>query len=126
MGGNVTPPPASTSTSADLEEHVASALCYLVGPLTGVLFLVLEPYSRNRTVRFHAFQSIFTFVALLIANIAITILGWIPFIGWAFWFVSWSLLPLLCLVLWIGLMVKAYNKERWVLPIVGPLAEKQS
>src|SRR5437867_4021886 len=56
-------PPAATS--AGLQENMANTLCYLLGLITGVLFLVLEPYNRNRNVRFHAFQSIFLHVGVI-------------------------------------------------------------
>lgn len=100
-------------------------LCYLLTILTGILFLVLEPYNRDRTIRFHAFQSIFFFVAVMACYIVLSVIGFLPVIGLL-------VLPLY-LVLWIGslavwivLMVKAYNGQRWVLPIIGPLAEKQA
>src|SRR5215470_12415845 len=56
-----------------LEENVAAALCYLLGVLTGILFLVLEPYNKNRTIRFHAFQAIFAWVAVVVGSMAIAI-----------------------------------------------------
>src|ERR1043165_3659002 len=56
-------PVRTASASAGLSDNVASALCYFCTIITGVLFLLLEPYNRRRTVRFHAFQAIFLFVA---------------------------------------------------------------
>ena len=58
------PPPVPPPGAAGMTDNAASALCYALGIITGVLFLVLPPYNQNRTVRFHAFQSIFLFVAL--------------------------------------------------------------
>jgi len=89
--------------------------------LTGVLFLVLEPYNKNKTVRFHAFQSIFLWLATVVVWIVLGII--VPF---SLYFVIGTLFPLATLVLWVMLMYKAYNKERWVLPVIGPLAEKQA
>src|SRR5579863_5438287 len=57
------PPPAAPPQAAGLDENMACALCYLLGLLTGILFLVLEPYNKNRLIRFHAFQAIFFNVA---------------------------------------------------------------
>jgi uncharacterized membrane protein len=109
---------------------MAAALCYLFGVLTGILFLVLEPYNRNRTIRFHAFQSIFVWVAavavFIVAAILSVTLGAIPVIGWIFSILLHFALLIGLFVLWLMLMYKAYNNERWVLPIVGPLAEKQA
>src|SRR6266849_1469086 len=64
-GSPISNPPAAEATAGGLAENVAGALCYGLGILTGILFLVLEPYSRNPRIRFHAFQSIFFSVAVL-------------------------------------------------------------
>ncbi len=119
--------------SAGLQQNVAAALCYLVGVLSGIVFLVLQPYNKDRLIRFHAFQSIFLWVAVIVLGIGLSILsiilGFIPMIGW----IAGILMMLLSLVLWFGvffvwlyLMYKAYNNERVVLPVIGPLAEKQA
>ncbi len=122
--------PASQPAAAGMTENVASALCYLFTVLTGILFLVLEPYNRNRNIRFHAFQSIFFGAATMIAWVVLialgAILGHIPILGPII-----SLLLLLAVwvgafVCWLMLMYKAYNNQRLVLPIIGPLAEKQA
>jgi uncharacterized membrane protein len=113
-----------------LEENMASALCYLLGWLTGVLFLVIEPHNKNKTVRVHAFQSIFLsiamFVIYIVLLIVMTILHFIPFIGTALALILYPLIGLCFFGLWLFLMYKAYNRERFVLPIIGPLAEKQA
>ena len=126
-----TPPAAQIGAAAPgLTENMACALCYLVGLITGILFLVLQPYSQNRTVRFHAFQSIFLHVGAIAVflgvALATAILRLIPFVGVLLSFVLYPLISLGFFVLWIMLMYKAYNNERWVLPIIGPLAEKQA
>ena len=108
-----------------MEQNVASALCYLLTVLSGILFLVLEPYNKDKVVRFHAFQSIFFFVALMACYVVLMIIAFIPFIGFLSAILS-LVLWLGSLILWIMLMVKAYNNQRLVLPIIGPLAEKQA
>lgn len=112
-----------------MQENMACALCYLLGILTGVLFLVLEPYNKNPNVRFHAFQAIFWWLAMVVAGIVFgilaTIIAFIPFIGWTVSVLLWPLYGLASLALWVMLMYKAYNNQRWVLPVIGPLAEKQ-
>ena len=117
------------AAAAGLQENLAAALCYLLGVLTGVLFLVLEPYNRNQTIRFHAFQSIFAWIAVVAVSIILQIVthtfSLIPFVGWTIAGLLWSIFGLAVFALWLLLMFKAYNNERWVLPIVGPLAEKQ-
>ena len=127
--GGPPPPPSSPPPLSGLQDNVASALCYLLLILSGVLFLVLEPYNRNRTVRFHAFQSIFVWIGIVVLSIAFSIISrfWamIPFGGWIIGSMIWSAFGIGVFVLWLALMYKAYNREKWILPVVGPLAEKQ-
>jgi uncharacterized membrane protein len=124
------PPPAAPPQAAGLDENIACALCYLIGLLTGILFLVLEPYNKNRLIRFHAFQAIFLNVAWIAVYIALGILSFvlfpIPFLGPMLMIVLHLAAGLGVFVLWLMLMYKAYNRERWVLPVIGPLAEKQA
>jgi len=128
QAGYAPPPVAAT---AGMSTNTASALCYLVGLVTGIIFLVLDPYNKNKTVRFHAFQSIFFHVGVIVAMIALTILGSFLSLlthGLAglLTLVLWPLLMLAIFVLWLYLMWAAYNNKMVVLPIVGPLAQKQA
>ena len=120
-------PPAAAP--AGLQENMAAALCYLLWVLTGVLFLVIEPYNRNRNIRFHAFQAIFAWVGVVALSIAVVIVSqvimYLPFIGWLISLLLWTGFGLGVFVLWLMMMYKAYNNEKWVLPVIGPLAEKQ-
>ena len=126
------PPPAPTPSlqAPGLDENLACALCYVLGLLTGVLFLVLEPYNKNRLIRFHAFQSIFLNIAWIAIFIAISIISIvvlpIPFMGAILSVILHLAAGLGIFILWLMLMYKAYNRERWVLPIIGPMAEKQA
>jgi len=104
-------------TSIGLEENIAGLLCYVVGWITGIVFLVLE--KENKFVRFHALQSLLTFLPL---SVLAWILGWIPFVGWVIAGLVWILI----LILWLILMFKAYKGEKYKLPIVGGIAEKQT
>ena len=129
MGGGDTPPAAGggpAPSATGLQDNVAGALCYLLGLLTGVLFLVLEPYNRNPQVRFHAFQSIFLHVALIGCWIVLSILGAIMHFLALLLIPVWMVLGFGALVLWIVLLVKTFGGGKLVLPIVGPLAEKQA
>lgn len=104
-------------TSIGMQANVAALLCYLAGWITGLIFYLIE--KENKYVRFHAFQSLVTFGALTVLTI---ILSFIPVIGWA-------LIPVLYiaeLVLWIVLMVKAYQGDKFKLPIAGDMAEKNA
>jgi len=103
-------------TELGIDENIEGLLCYLLGFITGILFLILE--KENKFVRFHAMQSTVTFVVLFVISM---VLWSIPIIGW----VISPLISLLSLILWILLMYKAYQGEVYKLPIVGDLAEKQ-
>lgn len=103
-------------TSTGLEENIAGLLCYLVWPITGIIFFILE--KENQFIRFHALQSIITAVALFIMRFA---LGAIPLIGW----LMEMLVGILAVVLWIVLMVKAYQREKFKLPVIGDISEQQ-
>jgi uncharacterized membrane protein len=113
-----------------MEENVASALCYFFGWLSGVLFLVLAPYNTNKTIRFHAFQSIFFNIAVIalwiVMAIVGAILGHIPVLGPILMLLIYGVMGLGFFGLWLFLMYKAYNKEKFVIPVIGPLAEKQA
>lgn len=130
QGGYTPPPPAAPMQSAGMADNVAAALCYLLGILTGILFLVLEPYNRNRLIRFHAFQSIFfgvsVFVIYFVSLILTFTIGAIPVIGWIFDLILHLCIGLGIFIVYLMLLYKAYNNEKWVLPIIGPMAEKQA
>jgi|GraSoiStandDraft_41_1057321.scaffolds.fasta_scaffold234484_2 uncharacterized membrane protein len=109
-------PPAAGS--GGLAENVAGMLAYVTF-IPAIIFLLLEPYSRNRFIRFHSFQCIFLSVALFVIHI---VLMFIPIIGWLIsLFVS-----LAALVLWIVLLIKAYQGQKFKVPFIGDLAEKQA
>lgn len=103
-------------TSSGLDENLAGLLCYLFGVITGIIFLLIE--KDNRFVRFHALQSIFTFAAIMLFIMIINI---IPLLG----FLISMLMAPFSMVLWIFLMVKAYQGKWFKLPIIGDLVEKQ-
>ena len=102
-------------TSTGLAENVAGLLCYVLGWVTGVVFILIE--QENKFVRFHAMQSIIVFGALTVAGV---ILGWIPVIGGFFT----GVMSVLGFILWIVLMIKAYQGTKYKLPRAGDLAEK--
>ena len=123
-------PPAVQVGTTDMPENLVCTLCYAMGALSGVLFLVLEPYCKNRTVRFHAFQSIFVSIAVFVLWFALLIfsgvMSFVPFVGLALGSALLGLFALAWLALWIILMMKAYHGELWKVPFIGDLAEKQA
>jgi uncharacterized membrane protein len=130
VGGGVAPGPAPTVASAGMTDNVAGALCYVFGLITGILFLVLAPYNQNRNVKFHAFQSIFwnlAWIALwIVLGIVSIALHVIPVLGALVSAVLYFVLGIGGFVLWLYLMFKTYNGDKVVLPVVGPIAEKQA
>ena len=94
-----------------LPKNTAAALSYVLGWLTGIVFLLIE---KDSFVRFHAMQSVITFGALAIIAI-------VPVIGW----VLSPLVMILGFVLWLVLIFKAYQGEEFRLPIIGDFAKKQ-
>ena len=118
-GGGVASAPVMVSAAGGLNENVAGMLAYIT-IIPAIIFLVMEPYNRNRFVRFHSFQSIFFGVAWFVLNVA---LAFLPY------FIEWplrSLIGLIGLALWIILMIKAYGGHMWKLPVIGDIAEKQA
>ena len=122
---------AVSAPSAGMTNNVAGCLSYLVGWVTGLIFLVIEPYKNDKFVRFHAFQSIFlsigVFALWIGALILSTILGFITH-GLGFFIMG----PLMMLV-WLGVvvavvicMIKAYGNQVFKLPIIGDMAAKQA
>jgi len=126
-GGPVAPGGAGTAMSS----NVAGLLTYILGFITGIIFLVIEPYKNDRFVRFHAFQSIFFNVALIVFWIAYTIVASIlGFVSLGILAMVMGLVGLLIslaiLAYWIFLMYKAYNNELYKIPFIGDLAAKQA
>jgi uncharacterized membrane protein len=110
-----------------MNENVAGALCYLAGLITGIIFLLIAPYNTNKFVRFHAFQSIFAHLAVIVCWIAYAIVaGVLTFLTHGFGFFLYPLFGLLMFVLWLYLMYSAYNGKKVKLPVIGDLAERQA
>ncbi|MFH1101383.1 MAG: hypothetical protein V1726_05040 [Methanobacteriota archaeon] len=115
-----------TKTSLGLEENIEAALCYLGIWVTGLIFYFID--NKNKTIRFHALQSILVFLPLSILGLIISgffgvfsyTAGWFFLVG-----LSW-LFGFLFLVLWLFLLLKAFQGKKMKLPIVGDIAEKNS
>ncbi|MGQ9712339.1 MAG: DUF4870 domain-containing protein [Desulfotomaculales bacterium] len=113
---------APAATTSGLQKNVAGLLSYVLGWLTGIIFFIIE---KDPFVRFHAMQSILTFGGLTGISIVLWVL--FPLVLWRLWTVFHllnTLVWLASLVLWVLLMVKAYQGERFKLPLVGDVAER--
>jgi uncharacterized membrane protein len=120
-----------SSTQSELGENlgknVAGALSYLVGALTGVLFLVID---RRPFVRFHAMQSIVVTIAIIALSIALgifsLILGAVPIFGWLVGLLLSLAFSVAGFVLWIYLMYRAWEGDEWEVPVVGAWARRMA
>jgi uncharacterized membrane protein len=104
-------------TSTGIQENVEGLLCYLAGWITGLIFFLIE--KESKFVRFHAMQSIAVSVVLIGVYF---ILGLIPIIGW----LLVPVVGLISFVVWIILMLKAYQGKLYKLPVIGDFAAKQA
>ena len=115
LGAPVAAKPEAES-STGLSANVAGLLCYVLGWVTGIIFVVLE--QKSTFVRFHAWQSIMTFGVLTVAQL---VLGWIPPVGW----ILSILIGILMFVLWLILIIQAGTGKMWKVPWAGDWAERQ-
>jgi len=115
---------APAGTTGGLADNVAGLLAY-VTIIPSIIFLVIEPYNKNRFIRFHSFQNIFFWIAWIILSIALGIIGQIPVLGWMTLFL-WPIIGLAGFIVWLVLMLKAYQGQMYKLPVIGDMAEKQA
>jgi uncharacterized membrane protein len=108
---------ARGKASGSLKPNVAGLLCYLLLWVTGLEFLLVE--RKDKFIRFHAIQSVTVFGAI---SVAFLLLFWIPVVGWVFSYI----LGALAFVLWILLMVRAYQGNQYKVFIAGKFAAKRA
>jgi len=103
-----------SKTGTGLQENVAALLCYVLGWVTGLIFYLIE--TENKFIRFHAIQSIIVFGFFSVIGII--------FNGFPFWYIIGPPVSILAFILWVVLIVKAYQGIKYKLPVAGDLAEK--
>jgi uncharacterized membrane protein len=118
--GATAPAPAVTSSGSGVSDNVAGALAYIT--IVGLIFILIEPYNKNKFVRFHAFQSLFFAASLFVGWFAMMVLAFIPVLGW----LLDALIGIGFFITWILLIIKAYQGNKFKLPVIGDLAEKQA
>jgi uncharacterized membrane protein len=116
--------PTTQPSAGVLADNVVGALAY-VTIIPAIIFLVLEPFNRRRFVRFHAFQSLFFALAWFALSIGMNIVVHIPIFGWLT-LLLWPIIGLAGFLIWVVLVLKAYQGQMFRLPILGDLAEKQA
>ena len=115
-GGGAAAAPAPAQ-SGGLSESAASGLAYIT-IIPAIIFLVMEPYNKNKNIKFHCFQCLGLAVTSIIASLIFVI----PILGW----ILGPLLHLTVFVCWIICVIKAFGGGRFKLPVIGDFAEKQA
>ena len=104
-----------------MNENATCGLAYLTF-IPAIIFLVTAPYNQNANVRFHSWQSIFLAIAAIAAMFLRIVLMFVPIIGWL---IS-MLITLGFFILWLILMINAFNGKRINIPLLSDLAAKQA
>jgi len=102
-----------TKTTFSLDKNTAAALCYVLGWVSGLVFLMVE--KKDKTIRFHAMQSVLFFGGL-------TVLSFVPVIGW----ILSPFVMIVGFIVWLLALYKTYNGEDFELPIVGKIAKERA
>jgi uncharacterized membrane protein len=123
------PPVTVTAASvpSQFKDNLVAALAYITF-IPAVVLVLMEPFKRNRFIRFHSFQSIFLTVATIVIAIALrilySILTLVPVVGYLMAWLAVAVAVLGWGILWLVLLVKALQGQSFRLPVIGSLAEK--
>jgi uncharacterized membrane protein len=107
-----------------MTDNVAGMLAYIT-IIPAIIFLVMEPYNRNKFIRFHSFQCLFFTAALIVLHVGLGILTVVPFMV-VITFSLHMLVNLGAFIVWIVLLIKANQGQMYKLPFIGDLAEQQA
>jgi uncharacterized membrane protein len=118
---------AGATQSSGMDPKLAGLLAYLVPPITGIIFFLIE--KTNQVVRWHAAQSIVFGIAWIVLWIAFTVLSMVltailPIIGTIIGFLIWIVVFLGGMVLWVVCLIKGYSGQMWRMPIIAPYADR--
>jgi uncharacterized membrane protein len=115
---STTPPVQPAAEPTGLTPNMAGGLAYIT-IIPAIIFLVVAPYNRDSFVRFHSWQSLILGVGSLVVHIVIL---FIPFLRW----ILNPLFSILVLIIWLIAMLKAFQGQKWKIPVIGDLAEQQA
>jgi len=122
--------PGTAPSGPPLASNVGGLLTYIpfVGWIIAIVFLVIEPYKNDRFIRFHAFQSVFLAICSFVVYWALSafIFSSVLAFGFGLLWAVWGLVRLAIFLCWLFMMYKAYNNERFELPLIGPIAARQA
>src|ERR1700693_1453423 len=114
----------STVSQSGLSDSAAGGLAY-VTVIPAIVFLIIEPYNKIPFVRFHSWQSIFMAISWIVIEVGLTVLRRVPGMGLLTLFIG-PIVGLCFLVLWIIVLINAFNGKRFKVPVIGDFAEKQA
>jgi uncharacterized membrane protein len=123
-GRSSTNPNTALASTGGMSDNIAGVLAYIT-IIPAIVFLVIQPYNRNRFIRFHSFQNIFFHVAWIVLWMALGVVAHIPVLGWLTLLI-WPLVGLGGFIIWLVLVLKAYQGHMFKLPFIGDIAEKQA
>ena len=128
ISGAQSTPPAGGGQGTGLAPNIAGLLCYICSPITGIIFLLIE--KENLDVKFHVCQSLVFGIAYIAVVIVLEILAAIMgLLASVLGIIVGFFIPLVMLaafIVWIVCMVKAYQGERWRIPVIGDFAAKKA
>ncbi len=116
--------PVATAGTQGMTDNVAGMLAYIT-IIPAIIFLVLEPYNKNRFIRFHSWQCLFFAGALFVLHFGLTIFAFVPFLA-LITFPLHLLISVGGFIVWIILLLKANQGQMYKLPVIGDMAEKQA
>jgi uncharacterized membrane protein len=123
-GRVATAPAVPQATAGGMADNVAGMLAYIT-IIPAIIFLVMEPYNKNRFIRFHSWQCLFFAGALFVLHVGLSIFAFVPFMA-LITFPLHLLVSLGGFIIWIVLLMKANQGQMYKLPVIGDLAEKQA
>ena len=107
-----------------LSDNAAGGLAYVTF-IPAIIFLIIEPFNKNSYVRFHSWQSIFLGIVWIAVDVVLHMIGRLPFLG-LINLILWPVVGLGFFILWLVVMINAFNGKRFKVPFIGDLAEKQA
>lgn len=116
--------PAPAVAQQGMTDNVAGMLAYIT-IIPAIIFLVMEPYNRNRFIRFHSFQCLFFCAALIVLHVGLGIFGIVPGVA-LLTFPLHMLINVGAFIVWIVLLIKANQGQMYKLPFIGDLAQQQA
>ncbi len=110
-----------SETQLGVSENIAGVIAYFFGLISGILLLVIE--KDNEFVRFHAAQSSVVSIAVIVLSVVISMIAWIPIIGWLIALLS-IFVYLAIFILWLYLMFMAFKGDMYRLPVLAEYADQ--